>query len=198
MFALNLAGLTGSVLQMINHGLSTGALFLIIGMLYERYHTRKIADYSGIGTKLGLLSFSMVVVCLSSVGLPGLNGFVGEALVFFGMFRVQPVLAAVGTAGILLGAWYLLSMLRAVFFGPLKEPGEHGHGEGHAEVHDLDAREIVILAPLLVLFVLLGVFPQPVIESMRPDLTVVANILAERDRGMKELAPPPQRVAAVP
>jgi len=83
MFALNSAGLTGSLLQMINHGLSTGGLFLIVGMLYERYHTRHLRDFSGLGSKLRVLAFCMIFISLSSIGLPGLNGFVGEALVFF-------------------------------------------------------------------------------------------------------------------
>jgi NADH-quinone oxidoreductase subunit M len=197
MFALNQAGLEGSILQMINHGLSTGGLFLVIGMLYERYHTRKMADYSGIGSKLGLLSFAMVVICLSSVGLPGLNGFVGETLVFFGMTKTNPVLSFLGTGGILLGAWYLLTMLKNVFFGPLKEPGDHGHGE-HPAVRDLDGREIVILAPILVLCLLLGVFPQPVIDASRPDLTVITNILDGRKEALAKMAPaaPATKVAA--
>ncbi|MFO0866004.1 MAG: NADH-quinone oxidoreductase subunit M [Gemmataceae bacterium] len=207
MFALNETGLTGSMLQMINHGISTGGLFLIVGMLYERYHTRKIADYGGIGTKLFLLSAAMVFVCLSSVGLPGLNGFVGEALVFFGMFKVQPYMAVVGTAGILLGAWYLLSMLKAVFFGPLKEPGHeghhghghsHGHGHGHAgdahagsSVPDLNGREAFLLAPILALCLVLGVFPQPIINSMQPDVRVVSTILEQRKEALRKMTPAP-------
>lgn len=175
MFALNREGLIGSVLQMINHGLSTGALFLLVGMLYDRYHTRRMADYGGMGTKLRLLSFSMVFISLSSIGLPGLNGFVGEALIFFGMFAVRPMLAVLGTAGIVLGAWYLLSMVKQVFFGPLKEPEYEGH-----EVHDLDGREIAALAPIMVACLLLGVYPQPVIESMKPDIDVVAKIIEAR------------------
>jgi NADH-quinone oxidoreductase subunit M len=175
MFALNPAGLTGSLLQMINHGLSTGALFLIVGMIYERYHTRQMADYGGLGAKLGLLSFCMVVICLSSAGLPGLNGFVGEALILFGSFVTQPGLAVLATAGILLGAWYLLTMLRQVFFGVLKEPPHEGHA-----VRDLDAREIITLAPILGLCLALGVYPQPVIDTAKPDLDVVAKILRDR------------------
>jgi len=175
MFALNAAGLTGSLLQMINHGLSTGALFLLVGMLYERYHTRQIADYGGMGAKLGLLAFSMVFIALSSAGLPGLNGFVGEALVFFGTFDVAPALAIVATAGILLGAWYLLGMLKSVFFGPLREP----HHEGH-EVGDLNWREIAALAPILALCLVLGLYPQPAINAAKPDLEVVAKILHDR------------------
>ena len=144
-------------MQMINHGLSTGALFLIVGMIYERYHTRMIDDYGGLGSKLKVITFCMVFISLSSVGLPGLNGFVGEALVFFGMFETRPVLAILGTGGIILGAWYLMTMRKQVFFGTLKEP----HHEGH-EVHDLSPREIATLAPIMALCLLLGVYPQPI------------------------------------
>ena len=178
MFALNAAGLTGSLLQMINHGLSTGALFLLVGMLYERYHTRRIADYSGMATKLKLLAFCMVFISLSSIGLPGLNGFVGEALVFFGMYDVWPILAILGTAGILLGAWYLLSLLKSVYFGPLKEP-EHG---GHGTILDLDRREIATLAPIMALCLFLGVYPQPVIDVAKQDLDVVTDILKRAEK----------------
>jgi NADH-quinone oxidoreductase subunit M len=121
--------------------------------------------------------------------LPGLNGFVGETLVFFGMTKVNPVLSFLGTGGILLGAWYLLTMLKNVFFGPLREPGDHGHGTHgeHPAVRDLDGREIVILAPILVLCLLIGVFPQPVIEASRPDLTVVTNILDGRREALARM-----------
>jgi NADH-quinone oxidoreductase subunit M len=175
MFALNSAGLTGSLMQMINHGLSTGALFLIVGMIYERYHTRAIADYSGLGSKLKSITFCMVFISLSSVGLPGLNGFVGESLVFFGMFETRKLLAMLGTAGMILGAWYLITMLRDVFFGELKEPLVAGH-----EVHDITPREIAALAPIMALCLLLGVYPQPILDSVKPDIDVVANILKDR------------------
>jgi NADH-quinone oxidoreductase subunit M len=175
MFALNQAGLTGSLLQMVNHGLSTGGLFLLVGMLYERYHTRQMGDYSGMGSKLKLLAFCMVFISLSSVGLPGLNGFVGETLVFFGMFEVRPILAIVGTAGILLGAWYLLTLLQLVFFGPLKEPEHAGHA-----IFDLDAREVATLAPIMGLCLLLGIYPQPVIDVARQDLAIIADIVHKR------------------
>ena len=177
MFALNSAGLTGSLMQMINHGLSTGALFLIVGMIYERYHTRVIAEYGGLGSKLKVITFCMVFVSLSSVGLPGLNGFVGESLVFFGMYDLRPVLAIFGTAGIILGAWYLMTMLRQVFFGTLKEP----HTDGH-EITDITPREIAAIGPIMALCLLLGVFPQPVLDSVKPDIDVVANILQNRSR----------------
>jgi len=175
LFALNSTGLTGSLMQMINHGLSTGALFLIVGMIYERYHTRKIADYSGLGSKLKIITFCMVFISLSSVGLPGLNGFVGEALVFFGMYETRPIFAILGTGGIILGAWYLMTMLKQVFFGELREPTEGGH-----EATDITPREIATLAPIMALCLLLGVYPQPILDSMKPDVDVVANILQGR------------------
>jgi NADH-quinone oxidoreductase subunit M len=175
LFALNSAGLTGSLLQMINHGLSTGALFLIVGMLYERYHTRQLDDLGGLGARLKALTFCAVFISLSSVGLPGLNGFVGEALVFFGMFETRMLFAILGTAGIILGAWYLISMLRQVFFGALREPQVDG-----PEVPDIKPREVWALAPIMALCLLLGVYPQPVLDSVKPDIDVVANILKNR------------------
>jgi len=195
MFALNLAGLSGSLLEMINHGLSTGALFLLVGMLYERYHTRQIQDYGGLAARLRLLACFMVFICLSSLGLPGLNGFVGEALVFFGMYEFRPIFAIVGTAGIIFGAWYLLRLLLRVFFGPVKEP-EH---EGHGPALDLNVRELAALAPIAFLCLLIGVYPQPILETSKRDLTVVANLAAAakvRQSGrnqMAQQAPPAER-----
>ncbi|MCS7045204.1 MAG: NADH-quinone oxidoreductase subunit M [Gemmataceae bacterium] len=183
MFALNQAGLMGSLLQMINHGLSTGALFLIVGMLYDRYHTRRMADYGGLGAKLGGLTTCMVVICLASAGLPGLNGFVGEALCLFGAFATMPELTILAAAGILLGAWYLLTMLRQVFFGPLKEPEHEGR-----DIADLNGREVAILAPILALCFFLGIYPKPVMDAARPDVEVVAAIL--RDRTVPLVRPP--------
>src|SRR5262249_7753978 len=134
LFALNEAGLQGGLLQMINHGLSTGALFLLVGMLYERYHTRMFEDYGGMSARLRLLGFFMVFITMTSIGLPGLNGFVGETLVLFGMYSFKGnevegrTLTALAILGVLLGAWYMLTMLRSVFFGPVREPHHEGHG----------------------------------------------------------------------
>jgi NADH-quinone oxidoreductase subunit M len=178
MFALNVTGLSGSLMQMINHGLSTGALFLLVGMLYERYHTRKMSDYGGMGARLGMMSCFFVFIVLTSIGLPGLNGFVGEVLVLLGMFAYHgtnvsgPVLAVIAASGIVLGAWYLLTMLRRVFFGPVKEP----HHEGDEPVGDLNGRELAALLPIAALCVFLGVYPEPILDSARPDLTTVTRI----------------------
>jgi NADH-quinone oxidoreductase subunit M len=173
MFALNLAGLSGSLLQMINHGLSTGALFLLVGMLYERYHTRQMADYGGMAARLRVLAFFMVFISLTSLGLPGLNGFVGEALVLFGTFSFNPVLAIIASAGILLGAWYLLQMLYRVFFGPVRVPEVNGHGP----VTDLSPRELAALVPIALACIFIGVYPQPLLDTAQPSLKVVADIV---------------------
>jgi NADH-quinone oxidoreductase subunit M len=176
MFALSVTGLSGSLLQMINHGLSTGALFLLVGMLYERYHTRLMGDYGGIADRLRLLACFMVFFCLTSIGLPGLNGFVGEVLVLMGMYDFEihhserPIFAVVAATGVVLGAWYLLTMLRRVFFGPLKEPAHHGL------TGDLNARELAALVPVAALCVVLGVYPQPFLEIARPDIETVATL----------------------
>jgi NADH-quinone oxidoreductase subunit M len=174
MFALNLVGLSGSLLQMINHGLSTGALFLLVGMLYERYHTRQMEDYGGLGARLHLLACFWVFIALTSIGLPGLNGFVGELLVFLGMFALRPTLAIVATAGVLLGAWYLLRLLLRVFFGPVREP-EHGDHP----VTDMNFRELVALLPIAILCIVIGVYPQPFLRTAERDLNVVTQIVGE-------------------
>jgi NADH-quinone oxidoreductase subunit M len=177
LFALNVAGLSGAVLQMINHGLSTGGLFLLVGMLYDRYHTRQMADYSGMAARLKLLSAFMVFICLTSVGMPGLNGFVGEMLILAGVYdlRGAPIsgygFAVVLAVGIVLGAWYLFTMLMRVFFGPLQEPDTHGH-----HVNDLDGRELATILPIMGLCILLGVWPQPVLDTIRGDVGVIAHI----------------------
>jgi NADH-quinone oxidoreductase subunit M len=174
MFALNAAGLSGSLLQMVNHGLSTGALFLLVGMLYERYHTRMLSDYGGLGARLHLLACFMVFFCLTSIGLPGLNGFVGEVLVLMGMYDLRPGLVFVGATGIVLGAWYLLTMLLRVFFGPLKEPQVLGEQGAQNPVMDLNLRELAALAPIACFCLVIGVYPQPVLDAARRDINRVA------------------------
>ena len=179
-FALNTEGISGGVLQMINHGLSTGALFCIVGMFYERYHTRMLSDLGGLASKLPILAVAMVFTSFASIGLPGLNGFVGEVLALIGMFKRDPIYAILGASGVVLGAWYLLGVLQKAFFGPLQEPHHSvGHGEGHEPISDLNAREVATLAPLLVLCVWLGLFPQPTLDLIRPDVEAITKLYAE-------------------
>ena len=182
LFALNSEGICGGVLQMINHGLSTGALFCIVGMFYERYHTRQLTELGGMATKLPLLGVAMVFTSFASIGLPGLNGFVGEFLCLAGMFKSGAgqgvIFAAAGALGVVLGAWYLLGVVQKAFFGPVQLP-EDDHGHGHAPVADLNAREVFALAPLLSLCLLLGLFPQPLIDLIRTDVDHVAAIYGD-------------------
>jgi NADH-quinone oxidoreductase subunit M len=183
LFALNNVGITGGIMQMINHGLSTGGLFLLVGMLYDRYHTRMMGDYGGMAARLKLLAVAMVFVCLSSVGMPFLNGFVGEMLVLGGVVDMRGgdalVLAAVGAAGIVLGAWYLFTMLQRVFFGPLKEPH---HDPNQGPVGDLDLREIFTLLPVVVACLWIGLYPQPMISAMRSDVALLTKIVESRQK----------------
>ena len=182
LFALNTEGISGGVLQMINHGLSTGALFCIVGMFYERYHTRQLNELGGLATKLPLLAVAMVFTSFASIGLPGLNGFVGEFLCLAGMFRAGDGLgvmfSALGALGVVLGAWYLLGVLQYAFFGPVKVPHED-HSHGHEPVADLNAREVAALAPLLGLCLVLGLFPQPLLNLIRPDVEAVSKLYGD-------------------
>ncbi len=174
LFALNAEGIAGGTLQMINHGLSTGALFLLVGMIYERLHTRQLDDMGGLASRLPLFSCCLVFACLSSMGLPGLNGFVGEILSLIGMFKVHPGYAIIATFGIILGAWYLLNMLQLALFGtPSKKL------TAHTELPDLNGREIASLAPILALCLIIGVFPQPFLNVMKPEVDSIAAIYSD-------------------
>ena len=170
LFALNSEGITGSLLQMINHGLSTGALFLLVGMVYDRYHTRQLDDLGGLANRLPLIAAAMVFTTMASIGLPGLNGFVGEMLSLAGMFKIMPVYAIIGTSGVVLGAWYMLTMVQQGFFGPLREP----HNV-HEPVGDMTPREACAFLPLAVMCVWIGVAPQPFIDMMKPDIQAVVT-----------------------
>jgi len=161
LFALNMQGVQGAVYQMINHGLSTGALFLLVGMIYERRHTRMIDDFGGLWQQLPVFSTMLMVVMFSSIGLPGLNGFVGEFLILLGSFSVAPRWTVAATSGVILGAIYMLWMFRRVIFGPLT------HAENH-QLKDLNSRELLILAPIILLIVYMGVFPQPFLSRIEP------------------------------
>jgi NADH-quinone oxidoreductase subunit M len=167
LFVFNLQGTQGGIYQMLNHGLSTGALFLLVGMIYDRRHTRIIEDFGGLWKPLPIFSALLLVVTFSSIGLPGLNGFVGEFLILLGTFRVSAFWAALAATGVILGAIYMLWMLRRVIFGPLS------HAENQT-LPDLNGREILILAPVLALIVFLGIYPQPFLSRMTPaiDLTL--------------------------
>jgi len=152
LFTLNPQGMVGAIIQMVNHGLSTGALFLIVGMLYERRHTRLIADYGGLWSVVPALSAIFLIVTFSSIGLPGLNGFVGEFLILVGAFQVDRTAAVLATTGIIFAAVYLLWMYQRVIFGEVTH-------EENRRLPDLSLREWVILVPVLAFIVWIGVYP---------------------------------------
>jgi NADH-quinone oxidoreductase subunit M len=151
-FTLNVQGLVGGLIQMINHGLSTGALFLMVGMIYERRHTRLISDFGGLWKVVPAFSALFLVVTLSSLGLPGLNGFVGEFLILLGAFQVHRGLAALAALGIIFAAVYLLWMYQRVIFGEVTHPENQ-------RLADLTPREWAVTVPLVVLIVWIGVYP---------------------------------------
>ncbi|MEX0678525.1 MAG: NADH-quinone oxidoreductase subunit M [Pirellulales bacterium] len=179
LFALTSLGVQGGVLQMINHGLSTGGLFAVVGMIYERYHTRHICELGGLSRRTPILAFFFVLLALSSIGLPGLNGFAGEFLLLAGMFQrawtaapaslelFYKVISVLAVFGVVLGAWYMLYLVQRVFFGPLKEPA---HDHSRPPVRDLSLREIAALAPLVVFVFWIGLQPEFFLSRMQPTL----------------------------
>jgi NADH-quinone oxidoreductase subunit M len=159
MFALTAEGVAGGILQMVNHGLSTGALFLLVGMIYERRHTRLIADYGGIARVMPHFTFFFLFTTLASIGLPGLNGFVGEFLILLGTFKVNKLAAILAATGVVLGAVYMLWMVQRVFFGPIKH-------EENRQLRDLVPREWLLLVPLALLMLWIGLYPKPFLSRI--------------------------------
>jgi NADH-quinone oxidoreductase subunit M len=159
LFAMNTQGLQGGVIQMINHGLSTGALFLAVGIIYERRHTREISEFGGIAEILPWFAAFFLIICLSSLGLPGLNGFVGEFLILLGAFRVHPKVTALAATGVILAAVYLLWMYQRVMFGPVTNEKNRG-------LRDLSPREFWTLVPVLLMILWLGVYPNTFLRKL--------------------------------
>ena len=158
-FVFNVQGMEGGILQMINHGLSTGALFLIVGMLYERRHTRLIADYGGVTKKMPIFAIFFMVATLSSIGLPGLNGFVGEFLVLLGTFKSNVLLAVIATTGVILSACYMLWMFQRVMFNKITNPENN-------KLKDINKRELALLVPITILVFWIGIYPKPILSRM--------------------------------
>ncbi len=174
LFALNAQGIEGGILQMVNHGLSTGALFLLVGMIYERRHSRLIADFGGLWAVVPVFSAIFLFVTLSSIGLPGLNGFVGEFLILVGAFQVHRLSAVLATSGIIFAAVYMLWMYQRVVFGEIRH-------EENRHLPDLDARELLTLVPILLLILWIGVYPKPftaVTETSVAELVTVVKAKA--------------------
>jgi NADH-quinone oxidoreductase subunit M len=172
-FSLNFEATEGALYQMLNHGLSTGALFLCVGVLYERTHTRLVRDYGGAAARMPVFAGLFLVAMLSSAGLPGLNGFVGEILCFFGIFTTNKVLAALGVSTVILSAAYLLWLYRRVMLGPLQDVPQPG-------LRDLDRRELAYLVPIIVLMVFMGLFPGTVLRKMDASVSRYIDSLKTR------------------
>lgn len=172
MFAFTPQALSGSVLQMVNHGLSTGALFLLVGMLYERTHTREMAAYGGIWKVVPYLGAMMLFSALSSAGLPGLNGFVGEFTILMGSFSssvISPWFAGLATLGVILAAIYLLVLFEKVFLGPFKH-------EENRKMRDLSLREWIVLAPIGLVILWIGLYPQFFFSLINPTVEKLLSL----------------------
>jgi NADH-quinone oxidoreductase subunit M len=168
LFTLNTQGLQGSVIQMINHGISTGALFLLVGMLYERRHTRLITEFGGLAKVMPVFSAVFLIVILSSIGLPLTNGFVGEFLVLIGVFKLNTVYGVIATSGVIFSACYMLWMYQRVVYGKVTNPENE-------KLLDLSLREKTILIPLVVLIFWIGIYPKPLFEKIEPAITEVVQ-----------------------
>ncbi|MGH7681105.1 MAG: NADH-quinone oxidoreductase subunit M [Candidatus Eiseniibacteriota bacterium] len=182
LFALNTQGLQGGILQMINHGLSTGALFLAVGIIYERRHTREIAEFGGLAEVLPWFAALFLIVCLSSLGLPGLNGFVGEFLILLGAFKMNPYVAALSATGVILAAVYLLWMYQRVMFGPVTQEKNRG-------LRDLSPREFWTLAPVIALIIWIGVYPNPFLRKLDASVSDLMERMNSRSVAV-QTAPP--------
>ena len=168
MFALNSVGIMGSIVQQINHGISTGALFLLVGVVYERRHTREISEYGGLSKVMPMYATVFLVMTMSSIGLPALNGFIGEILILQGVFVVSKVWAAVAAVGIVLGATYMLWLYQRTMFGEVTNPkNEH--------LPDLSLRELATFAPLIVLAFWIGLYPSPFIDRLETSVERVVS-----------------------
>jgi NADH-quinone oxidoreductase subunit M len=173
LFALNAQGIEGGILQMVNHGLSTGALFLIVGMIYERRHTRDMDAFGGLWKIMPIYGALTLIVTLSSMGLPGLNGFVGEFTILLGAFGseyISPWFAALSSVGIILAAIYMLFMFQKLFLGPLDK-------EENKSLKDINWREILTLVPLLIFIFFIGLYPKPFFTIMGPAVEKLVTII---------------------
>ncbi len=175
MFALTNQGISGSILQMVNHGLSTGALFLLVGMIYERRHTRLISDFGGVAHVMPVFATIFLIVTLASIGLPGTNGFVGEFLILLGTFKSNVTYAVIATSGIILAAVYMLWMVQRVFYGAVEN-------EENKKLDDINWREKLLAIPLVVMIFWIGIYPQTFLSKIEPTVQHLIGRVAPENR----------------
>jgi NADH-quinone oxidoreductase subunit M len=175
-FAVTVNGLQGGLMVMISHGLSTGALFLLLGMLYERRHSRRIDDFGGIARVAPLMATAFVITAMASIGVPGTSGFVGEFLALLGTFERHPVMGIVATTGVIFAAYYMLPMVQKIFFNALERTENR-------EMADLSPREMVVLGPLVLFMIVVGVYPTPILERMEPGAQAIVEYVDGAQRG---------------
>jgi NADH-quinone oxidoreductase subunit M len=173
LFTFTVQGISGGILQMLNHGFSTGALFLIVGMLYERRHTRLIEEFGGLSRVMPIYATFFMIVTLSSIGLPGLNGFVGEFLILLGTFKVNVTYTVFAATGVILSAVYMLWMFQRVMFGEITK-------EENRKLKDLSHREIIVLIPIILFIIQIGVYPQPYLSRMEPTVKNLITIVYQK------------------
>jgi NADH-quinone oxidoreductase subunit M len=164
LFAMTAQGVAGGIFQMISHGIVSAALFLCVGVIYDRMHTREIAAYGGLVNRMPIYAFAFMVFTLANVGLPGTSGFIGEFLTLLGTFRINNWVATLATLGTILSAAYALWLYRKVIFGKLEKPSLF-------DIKDVGWREMVILAPLVILTIVFGVYPKPVLDMSATSVT---------------------------
>jgi NADH-quinone oxidoreductase subunit M len=180
-FAATTQGIAGGIFQMVSHGLVSGALFLCVGVVYDRMHTRDIAAYGGLVNRMPVYAAVFMLFTMANVGLPGTSGFVGEFLSLMGTFKVNTWVASLATTGVILSACYALWLYRKIIFGTIEKPSL-------AAIMDMDAREILVFAPLVILTLLFGFYPKPVLEMSSAS---VASLIEIHQNGLK-----PQRALA--
>jgi NADH-quinone oxidoreductase subunit M len=183
LFALNSQAVSGAIYQMLNHGISTGALFLLVGVIYERRHTRTIDSFGGLTKVMPVYATVFMIVTLSSIGLPPMNGFVGEFLILLGVFKAKAVYGVLAASGVVLGAIYMLWMYQRVFFGSIKNAANEA-------LKDLSGREIAYFVPIVALIFLMGVHPQPLLSRMEPSVNKFISEVTERRSAMDDRPAP--------
>jgi NADH-quinone oxidoreductase subunit M len=172
-FALTAQGIQGAIIVMLSHGASTGAMFLLIGMLYERRHTRTIADFGGLAAVAPVFCAFFVFAALASIGLPGTSGFIGEFLALIGTFETHPTIAVVAGTGVIFAAYYMLPMVQKIWFNRLDKPANE-------KLLDLGGRELAVLTPLVVLMLWMGFYPKPFLDRAQVTVTELIDLVQER------------------